>query len=239
MTPKHLIPLVILAACGQVESTPAAEDLSRSTYMSPPTAPIAVEAPSEVPLAKVELDEPIAPRAAPARSGGPSELEIDQMPEIHVRTGESLALISDWSDVSIEDLALINEIGITDDLLPGQCLHIPLEKEEVAALEGERIAFSNRRLERYIAKRGGLVGMATHQVRTGETAWGISRTQAGMPTWVLSAYNADRDLDRLGVGDTLYIPVLGDTMATADAESTDPVEEIEEVEQALSASTLR
>ena len=56
--------------------------------------------------------------------------------------------------------------------------------------------------------------MHARQVGTGETAWNIARS-GDMPLWVLAWFNQDKDLDRLSIGDELYLPVLGDTIATA------------------------
>jgi len=62
-----------------------------------------------------------------------------------------------------------------------------------------------------------LLGVTTHQVHTGDTAWSIVRDadivgDIKMPLWVLSAFNRDADLDRLRVGQTLYFPIVGDSI---------------------------
>lgn len=157
-------------------------------------------------LAGSELPEP----SAPILAGLPGA-------EITLRHGESLVLIADWTGVTSEELAELNGIDVTDFLVAGQELSVPLHVVSLDQLQESRDAALDRRLERYLRGRGGLAGVDTHRVRTGETAWSIARDRHGLPTWVLAAYNPDVDLDRLRIGDSLQVPVLADTVAEAAA----------------------
>jgi len=132
--------------------------------------------------------------------------------DIRVRPGESLDHFARWAGVTVEDIASFNEMNVTDPLYPGMGLMLPMEESQRGALETARNADVEQRLARFIDRKGGLAGIAAHQVRTGETGWDIARDVAGVPVWVLAAFNAEKDLGRLSVGETLYLPVMGSTL---------------------------
>ena len=92
---------------------------------------------------------------------------------------------------------------------------IPFDEHRRPALETARSADVEQRLARFMDQKGGLAGIAAHQVRTGETGWDIARRQAGVPVWVLAAFNVDKDLGRLSVGETLYLPIMGEQLGQA------------------------
>ncbi len=136
---------------------------------------------------------------------------------VEVRAGENLVLLARWADSSVETVAELNGLDVSEPLYPGQSLVLPsVDETSDAAVLDSRQAFAQGRLERYLERRGGLMAVEEHRVRTGETAWAIARDQHGIPTWVLEAYNPDTDLGRLGIGERLLVPVLSDTVAEVD-----------------------
>ena len=212
------IPLILLlAACGSSEvvepvataPTPPAEPASVSIYEDT-DLPVIEEAPDPFTLAVAEVEP------EPIEAATPPEHTVD----IEVRPGESLVLLASWSGVPAEDIAALNDIHVTGTVFPGQGLVLPLDLQEAASFGDLRGEFHDARLQRFVDGRGGLVKVEAHAVGTGETAWGISRS-GDMPLWVLSWFNQDKNLDRLSIGDELFIPVLGNTLArpTPEAES--------------------
>jgi len=166
--------------------------------------------------------------AGPPTPATSSEIPEVASVEISVISGENLVMLAEWAECSVEELAAVNDLDPRDPLIAGQSLKIPaVDEGAFMAFEAARNGATDRRLERYLSRRGGLVGVDEHRVRTGETAWGIAHDQAGIPTWVLAAFNRGEDLDRLSIGERLRVPVLGDTVvdaATVD-EAGDAVEE--------------
>jgi len=143
--------------------------------------------------------------------------------DIRVRAGETLDHFARWSNSTVEELAEINEIKVRGSLLPGQALILPIEESDLEAFEAKRVADAEAKLARYISKRGGLAGIAAHEVRTGQTAWHISKREAKVPLWVLAAFNTKVNMDALKAGDTIYLPVMGQTLGDrfdAQAEAT-------------------
>lgn len=130
----------------------------------------------------------------------------DRSASVVIRTGETLDAFARWTQTTAEEIASLNGMGVRKPLIPGQTLLVPMSDTEsfAAAREG---AFE-RRIDRFLRRRGGLAGIEGYTVVTGDTAWDIARDIADVPTWILAAFNPDRSLDHLQVGDTLYLPVM-------------------------------
>lgn len=143
----------------------------------------------------------------PQKSETATPLEaMKDVSAVTVRAGESLDRLSRWSDASVEEIAALNAIEITAPLVPGQILAIPIADRE--SFESSRNGALELRLERYLAANGGLAGIEGYTVRTGDTAWAIAKEIAGVPSWVLAAFNGDASLDHLSVGATIYLPIM-------------------------------
>ncbi len=143
-------------------------------------------------------------------------LDVPEMPElvsIRVRHGESLYDIARWAGVTVEDIEALNGIDLHRGLTAGEVLELALTEDEQATFEKRRSRFAERRRDKYLKRRGGLVEVRDHRVRTGETLWGLARANGRIPMWLLASFNEGRDLDEVGIGDTVRIPVVGDVVA--------------------------
>jgi len=190
------------------DSTPAIEALE--VVSSGPSEALA-QTDSE--LTSIELDVVLEPSP-----------EIETIEDIEpaptfavaIRTGENLVLIAEWADVSVEDVLAVNEgLDPTDPVFAGQRIELPGGAEEEQGYTAKRQAFTDAKLERYMARRGGLVGVDEHRVRTGDTASALADEIAEIPLWVLAEFNRGQDLDRLSIGQRVNLPVLGDTVEVA------------------------
>ena len=99
-----------------------------------------------------------------------------------------------------------------------------LDEAQVEIFRSARAVGTQDRLDAYLSSRGGLVDIDEHVVRTDESAWGIAQAQNGLPLWVLSSFNEDLDLDYIGIGQRLSVPVLGDTLASLEEEEVDSID---------------
>lgn len=142
----------------------------------------------------------------------PTEGVFETAIDVRVRPGESLHHFARWANTNVEHIADLNEMDVTDPIYPGMALMLPMGEDQRAQLETTRNTDGEQRLGRYLDRNGGLAGIATHKVRNGETGWDIAKTKAGVPMWVLAAFNANKNLSHLTEGDTLYLPVLGTTL---------------------------
>lgn len=136
--------------------------------------------------------------------------------DIVVRHGETLVVLADQAACTAEDIAALNGFDVRHDLRAGERILVPVDRVDGDTLLARRDAGLALRLDRYLRGRGGLAGMSTHRVRTGETGWGIARDVAQVPMWVLAAYNPEVDLDHLRIGDSLQVPVPADLVADAE-----------------------
>ena len=225
---KHAIPFLFATiGCSQPPPHTSAFDPSASANARVEPSPPLPSAPEPdlaeaVASAVEETDHPVgAPNASDHRSDHDSSsvLGKDALTAVTVRAGESLDRLSQWSSASVEAIAARNALEIAAPLVPGQVLQIPIADRE--AFEASRSGALESRLERYLAANGGLAGIEGYTVRTGDTAWAIAKHVAGVPAWVLAAFNAGESLDHLSVGATLYLPIM-----TQIAEAEAPMDEL-------------
>ncbi|MAY79640.1 MAG: hypothetical protein CL930_02545 [Deltaproteobacteria bacterium] len=130
----------------------------------------------------------------------------DRSMSVVIRNGETLDAFARWTQTTAEEIASINNMNVRDPLIPGESLSLPVSDSET--FEATREGAFERRIDRFLSRRGGLAGIEGYTVVTGDTAWDIARDVADVPTWILAAFNPDRSLDHLQVGDTLYLPVM-------------------------------
>ena len=204
--------LVLLALAGCGGAVP--EDTR--VHEADPVALSAGTLPEQAPAIEdtgMPAPQPVAAAPAPTVEAPPAPVEGV---EITVRTGENLVGIASVAGVSVEAIVEANGLDARDPLHPGQTLLIPLAGDLAHAFAEARDFARADRLDRYVSGRGGLVGVESHAVRTGETAWAIAKEQAGVPVWVLSAFNPDTSLDSLGIGQRVKVPVFADSVAAVE-----------------------
>jgi hypothetical protein len=184
--------------------------------------------PTAVELTDTTFTETVAPELHVAESvpdastvdeGAPPVIESAPEPpsvSIEVRSGESLVLLANLANVRAEDVADLNGIGVKDAIVPGQTLYVPAADE--ADFIARRDTWLAGKVDRYVSRRGGVIGLADRRVGTGDTAWSIARAEGRVPMWIVEYYNPDVDLDRLSIGDELTLPVFADTIADAAVE---------------------
>ena len=223
---KHAIPfLFATVGCSQPAHHSAFDPQAVTDARiesAPPLSPMPESVLSAVEPAFESPDRPVD-ESVPSdhRPGEEPEIAIgeDAFTAVTVRSGESLDRLSRWSAATVEAIAARNALEITATLVPGQVLQIPIADRE--AFEASRSGALESRLERYLAANGGLAGIEGYTVRTGDTAWAIAKHVAGVPAWVLAAFNAGESLDHLSVGATLYLPIM-----THVAEAEEPMDDL-------------
>ena len=57
----------------------------------------------------------------------------------------------------------------------------------------------------------------------------MAEENGSLPIWVVAALNRGRDLDRLGIGDEVYVPVVGSLLDMPDTEDAAEVPQLESV----------
>lgn len=161
----------------------------------------------------------LAPEREPGQPGQPGQpddgIDGDITVPFALRRGETLTHFARWSEIPVEDIADISSLDLEDLHAVGTAIQLPLTAEQRSHVEEQRERHRVRRVEGYLASRGGSVGVEFHRVRTGESAWSIARDAHGMPVWLIEAYNPSIDLERLRPGQELQVPLLADTVVDA------------------------
>jgi LysM repeat protein len=198
---------LVLIAC-----TPNADTATLPSHHSPAAAVSALPLPPE-PAVSPATASPVS--GSPA-SGSPEAAPVDLVPPVtvEVQPGETLVDLAAWSGVTVEALAELNGFAVTAPLHVGAFVRIP----DGTDFEQNRETALDERLERYFEAHDGLVGLTTRTVRTGDTAWVIAKEE-GLPLWVVAAYNRPLHLSRIAIGDTLYLPVMGDMLPPVEEDS--------------------
>ncbi len=134
-----------------------------------------------------------------------------------LRHGETLAHFARWSGIPVEEIAEASGLDLAGDYSVGTAIRIPIHSVDTQlAVDERRETHRTRRVETYLASRGGTVGTDFFTVRTGDTAWSIARDAQGIPVWMLEAYNPSVDLDKLQPGQDLLVPVIADIVVDAE-----------------------
>ena len=155
------------------------------------------------------------PMASAPVAAEPERESQTTYPTYSLRRGETLAHFSRWSEVPVEEIADASDLDL-DGLYPvGTSVTVPVVDADRERLDSLREEHAQRRVDGYLASRGGSVGVGSYRVRTGDSAWSVARDQSGIPVWLIEAYNPDIDLDRLRPGMELSLPVLADTVVDA------------------------
>ena len=213
--------LWVLTACSEPTS-PGPDPLALSAAAVEAQALASVPPAELIPSAERVLPEAVLPEELRPEEVPASPLVLPPTIEITVRHGETLVVLAGQAGCLAEELATLNGLDVSGALRPGQPLLLPVDRVDGETLRSKRDEALAARLDRYLRARGGVAGVRTHRVRTGETAWAIARDGADLPTWVLAAYNPDVDLDRLRIGDSLQVPVLAELVAEADSTQPGP-----------------
>lgn len=228
-----LMLLLALAACGGPQPELANQDaqpsedvvaLSRAAVDDSAT-PSRPEV-DVTPVDTVALGDEMMRDAVPLTSDLPAEPEeIAAEPEVPMAhfvlgRGETLDHFARWSGFPVEDIAEFSGLPLDGDYDVGTEILLPVEGDALTEIETKRAEHWSKRLDGYLASRGGSVGTETYKVRTGDSAWTIARSTYGFPIWVLEAYNPEVDLDRLRPGQELQVPVLADIVVDAGTDTS-------------------
>ena len=230
-TPLVIVCSTFLVACFGGADAPSEPSLKSEVVQSVEEAEL-VELPGTDTLTEAAEPKSTAgpPEAAAEVAIGSSEARAQPTHRIVIRSGENLVLLAGWAGTTPTDLAELNEMDVQATLFAGSGLNIVLTDEEFASFSEKRGVALDARLDRYIEKRGGLYTVEAHSMRSGETVWAVAKNLGGLPMWVVSAFNEDLDLNELGIGDIVTLPVMVDTVQASLEAGIDSEEAVEEVE---------
>jgi len=135
---------------------------------------------------------------------------------VTVRHAENLVSLAELAKTSVDEIASINALDDFDALRAGDELQLPIpdrvgsveEDGFIAMFEEDRIAARQVRVDRFESRKGGVVGVESYRVKTGDNAWTLATKEFGVPLWVLSHYNPDVNMESLRIGQQIQFPSL-------------------------------
>lgn len=221
---KYTLPFALslaLAACGEPPSPQSTEvlELSRAAVSQEPVPePEPIEETVLAQTTDLALSEPMKADAVPIAQAEPEPepASLEPMARFELRRGETLDHFARWTGFPVEDIAELSGLDLDGDYPVGTVIELPVSGEALAEIEVRREEHWDKRVEGYLASRGGAISSEFYQVRTGDTAWSIAKEKLGIPIWILEAYNPSASLDTLRPGQELMVPVLADTIVDAE-----------------------
>ena len=217
-----IIALAGITACGEqpapvqaASAQPVAEPVAETTIHTPDygNSLLADGVPSD---ALAAAEPTLATEEAPVEG---EVLTVEaQLPMVSYALGhgETLDHFARWSNTPVEELAALSGLSLDGHYQPGTEVSMFLDEAGQLQFSEARATETRERVERYLSRRGGLVGDDSYEVRTGDSAWRIARRGGRLPLWVVQAYNPETDLETIKPGDTLVLPVVGDVVAEAE-----------------------
>lgn len=226
---KVVRPLVIVVAGLAVMACSARPPMTPPSALDVPGTPARIEAAAfeadAIEVAEVGPPLEVAPSVEPVVEETP--VPEDPIVTYTLRRGESLAHFARWAELPVETIADASERGLDEALPVGTIIRVPADVDMRSRIEFRRDAHHERRVEGYLASRGGSLNTTFHVVRTGDSAWSIAKENGRLPVWVVEAFNPSLDLEALLPGQSVMLPVTADMEPAAEPDAVSMVEEPE------------
>lgn len=221
-----LIALGLAACAGEADNTGEINSPSQVTTVSnvdtltklleSETAEDTDQASPEEVWTPIGLEAQIAEADIKSAADDEVEPELFEASEFELRRGETLAHFARWSGLTVESVADNSDLDLKGSYPVGTTIRLNIGSEQRSRLESSRDEHHQKRVEGYLASRGGSTGSEFYTVRSGDNAWVIAKNAFGIPVWLLESYNPSVDLDALHPGQALMVPVIDDVVASVD-----------------------
>lgn len=168
-----------------------------------------------VPKAKSELELRAAlPKPKPQLAAAPfeeSRFKLKDVAEgrgwIEVGMNETIAQLSEWLNVPLEDLRGWNGMDPLGQIRQGQRLLVKVAKVDIPEFEKQRADYHRQIREDFFA-RYEVTKLENYDVKRGENLWSLCYQKFEIPPWLLAEYNSTINLENLAPGQKLKIPTL-------------------------------
>ncbi|NUN16578.1 MAG: LysM peptidoglycan-binding domain-containing protein [Myxococcales bacterium] len=140
-----------------------------------------------------------------------------------VRRDETVALYSDWSGKSADEIARMNGLVSGESLKIATPITLKLTADELDGFESARRRYHEAYEEEFFRSHR-VVELVDHPIVKGDNLWKLSRSKSGtIPYWLMDKVNPDVDFSKMVIGDVIKIPVLAahDAQAEPDTELWD------------------
>ena len=126
---------------------------------------------------------------------------------ITVDFDETLSHYAEWSLQSVKELRRMNRIGKRGGILANDKIRVSFSRVHPGKFEEKRQEY-HKGIQEDFFNNYEISKLAIRSVEKGETLWEICNEIYTIPLWLLSSYNADKDINSLSVGEPIVIPVI-------------------------------
>ncbi|MCA9522615.1 MAG: LysM peptidoglycan-binding domain-containing protein [Myxococcales bacterium] len=138
---------------------------------------------------------------------GKVDQKLPNLRIIRVKRGETPGLLASWSHVSVADLERWNKLKKRGHLRIGQELTLVFDEEQWAVFKQKRAEFHKSKEDRFFEEHK-VDTLNVYTVKKGDSLSRIAYKYGKIPLWVIKKFNKDRDLKRLTIGQTIFVPQL-------------------------------
>jgi membrane-bound lytic murein transglycosylase D len=126
---------------------------------------------------------------------------------ITVDFDETLSHYAEWSLLSVRELRRINRIGKKGAISVNDKLRVNFAKTLPVKFDEKRQEY-HKAIQEDFFNNYEISKLTIRSVEKGETLWEMRNENYTIPLWLLSSYNADKDIRSLSVGEPIVIPVI-------------------------------
>ena len=127
---------------------------------------------------------------------------------ISVDFDETLSHYAEWALMSVGELKKINKIRGKDEITFHDKLRVSFKNTGPDKFEEKRQEY-HKAIQEDFFNNYEIRKLTKRNVEKGDTLWEIcNEIYNTIPLWLLSSYNADKDMRSLTVGESIVIPVI-------------------------------
>ena len=126
---------------------------------------------------------------------------------ITVDFDETLSHYAEWSLQSVKELRRMNRIGKRGGILANDKIRVSFSRVHPGKFEEKRQEY-HKGIQEDFFNNYEISKLSIRSIEKGETLWEICNEIYTIPLWLLSSYNADKDINSLSVGEPIVIPVI-------------------------------
>lgn len=126
---------------------------------------------------------------------------------ISVDFDETLSHYAEWALMSVGELKKINKIKGKAEITFHDKIRVSFKKTGADKFEEKRQEY-HKAIQEDFFNNYEIRKLAKRVVEKGDTLWEICNEIYTIPLWLLSSYNADKDMRSLTVGESIVIPVI-------------------------------
>ena len=153
------------------------------------------------------LDENVPATAQVTLSADPSDYTVARDQTIEVQALETLGHYAEWLGIRTQTLRTMNDMDFKTHVVSGTRLRLDFSRVSKEVFESRRLAY-HQALQETFFRQFRISGTHIHTLQHGESIWALAKKTYQVPVWLLRQYNPDLDLDRVGSGVQVSIPVL-------------------------------